>query len=91
MFHSGYGLRFREIGERFGGFDLVMLDRGQYDDSWPYNHITPEEAAKSTEDLKAKALLPSACPTLARGQGWLVTPTIGKSVDLENERQIFTL
>lgn len=56
---SGYGPHFKEIGERFGGFDLAMLDNGQYDKSWPYIHMTPEEAAKAAEDLKAKALLPS--------------------------------
>lgn len=56
---SGYGPHFKEIGERFGGFDLAMLDNGQYDKSWPYIHMTPEEAAKAAGDLKAKALLPS--------------------------------
>lgn len=56
---SGYGPHFKEIGERFDGFDLVMLDNGQYDKSWPYIHMTPEEAVQASMDLKVKALLPA--------------------------------
>ena len=37
---SGYGPHFKAIGERFGGFDLVALDTGQYDPRWPYIHMT---------------------------------------------------
>ena len=42
----------------FGGFDLVVLDTGQYDERWPYIHMTPEEAARAAQDLQANALLP---------------------------------
>ncbi|WP_081803673.1 MBL fold metallo-hydrolase [Halotalea alkalilenta] len=55
---SGYGPHFREIGERFGGFDLVALDMGQYDARWAYIHMVPEEAVRAAEDLGASVLLP---------------------------------
>ena len=55
---SGYGPHFAEIGRRFGGFDLVALDSGQYDERWPFIHMTPEEAARAAQDLHANALLP---------------------------------
>ena len=55
---SGYGPHFADIGRRFGGFDLVALDSGQFDERWPYIHMTPEEAARAAQDLHAKALLP---------------------------------
>jgi L-ascorbate metabolism protein UlaG (beta-lactamase superfamily) len=55
---SGYGPHFREIGERFGGFDLVALDAGQYDRRWANIHMVPEEAAQAAVDLRAKVLLP---------------------------------
>ena len=55
---SGYGPHFADIGLRFGGFDLVVLDTGQYDEQWPYIHMTPEEAAQAAQDLQANALLP---------------------------------
>ena len=56
---SGYGPHFREIGERFGGFDLVALDMGQYDQRWAYIHMTPEEAARAADDLRTRTLLPA--------------------------------
>lgn len=55
---TGYGPHFKEIAQRFGDFDLVALDMGQYDPRWPYIHMTPEEAAQAAEDLKAKAVMP---------------------------------
>ena len=56
---TGYGPHFKELAQRFGGFDLAALDMGQYDPRWPYLHMTPEEAAQAAEDLQTKALLPA--------------------------------
>ncbi|MFS8979411.1 MBL fold metallo-hydrolase [Cupriavidus necator] len=56
---SGYGPHFREVGERFGGFDLVALDMGQYDKHWANIHMFPEQAAQAAEDLQTKVLLPA--------------------------------
>ncbi|MBG0791404.1 MAG: MBL fold metallo-hydrolase [Desulfovibrionaceae bacterium] len=56
---SGYGSHFKEIGERFGGFDLAILDSGQYNEAWRHVHMNPEQAARAAEDLKARAALPS--------------------------------
>ena len=55
---SGYGPHFKQIGESLQGFDLAIMENGQYDKGWPYIHMMPEEAAQAAEDLKAKALLP---------------------------------
>lgn len=55
---SGYGPHFKQIGDMFNDFDLVIMENGQYDKRWPYIHMMPEEVAKAAEDLKAKALLP---------------------------------
>jgi L-ascorbate metabolism protein UlaG (beta-lactamase superfamily) len=55
---SGYGPHFGDIARKFNGFDLVVLDTGQYDERWAFIHMTPEEAAQAAEVLKAKALLP---------------------------------
>ena len=54
---SGYGPHFKEIGERFRGFDLAILDAGQYDTNWPSIHMTPEEAAQAAEELQTHSLL----------------------------------
>jgi len=31
---SGYGKHFAEIGERFGPFDVVLMENGAYNSSW---------------------------------------------------------
>lgn len=56
---TGYGPHFKELAQRFGGFDLAALDMGQYDPRWPYIHMNPEEAAQAAADLRAKTLLPA--------------------------------
>jgi L-ascorbate metabolism protein UlaG (beta-lactamase superfamily) len=54
---SGYWDGFLEIGERFGPFDLVMLECGAYNKAWPTVHMMPEETAQAASDLGAMALL----------------------------------
>jgi L-ascorbate metabolism protein UlaG (beta-lactamase superfamily) len=55
---SGYDKHFTEIGNQFGPFDLAILENGQYDKSWKYIHMMPEETVQASIDLKAKKLLP---------------------------------
>jgi L-ascorbate metabolism protein UlaG (beta-lactamase superfamily) len=55
---SGYSPTFKEVGERFGPFDLVLLECGAYDERWSNIHMMPEETAKAAVDLKAKVLMP---------------------------------
>ena len=54
---SGYDTHFAEIGKTYGGFDLAILENGQYDKSWKYIHMMPEEVVQAAKDLKAKRLL----------------------------------
>ncbi len=56
---SGYGPHYKEIGQRFGRFDLAILECGQYNQDWKYIHMMPEETALAAKDLHASALLPS--------------------------------
>ncbi|MDJ1480043.1 MBL fold metallo-hydrolase [Cytophagaceae bacterium YF14B1] len=55
---SGYDTHFKAIGDKYGPFDIVMLESGQYGSDWPYIHMFPEETVKAAQDLKAKTLLP---------------------------------
>lgn len=55
---SGYDKHFKEIGEKFGSFDIAILESGQYNKSWPNIHMMPEETVQASIDLKAKILLP---------------------------------
>lgn len=55
---SGYDSHFTAIGEKFGPFDLAILECGQYNRYWKHIHMMPEEVVKAAIDLKAKKLLP---------------------------------
>lgn len=55
---SGYDAHFKEIGKKFNRFDLAILECGQYNTSWPFIHMMPEETVQASIDLNAKWLLP---------------------------------
>ncbi len=55
---SGYSASFKEVGSRFGPFDLALLECGAYSEFWPQIHMFPEETAQAALDLKARVLMP---------------------------------
>lgn len=55
---SGYFKGFKEIGERFGPFDVALVETGAYDKQWPDVHMQPEETLQAFLDLKGAWLLP---------------------------------
>jgi L-ascorbate metabolism protein UlaG (beta-lactamase superfamily) len=55
---SGYDTHFKVIGDKFGPFDLVILECGQYHPYWPNIHMMPEETVQAAIDLRGKILLP---------------------------------
>ena len=55
---SGYGEHFKQIGEEYGPFDLTMVECGQYNEGWPYIHMTPEETVQAHIDMNGNYLLP---------------------------------
>ena len=55
---SSYFDGFTEIGERFGPFDLTLMETGAYDMQWPYVHMHPPEVVQAHQDLRGRWLLP---------------------------------
>lgn len=55
---SGYDTHFKEIGEKYGPFDIVILESGQYNTAWPFIHMMPEQTVQAAIDLRSKILLP---------------------------------
>lgn len=55
---SGYDSHFKIIGEKYGPFDLAILENGQYDNNWKYIHMLPGEQKKAAVELDAKCILP---------------------------------
>ena len=54
---SGYDQHFKTIGEKYGPFDLAILENGQYNKSWKYIHLMPQQVVQAAHDLKAKKLM----------------------------------
>ncbi|WP_227006409.1 MBL fold metallo-hydrolase [Rufibacter latericius] len=54
---SGYDTHFKQIGEKYGPFDLTLLECGQYNEAWKYIHMMPEQTAQAHLDLKGKVLM----------------------------------
>ncbi|MEP6597219.1 MAG: MBL fold metallo-hydrolase [Ginsengibacter sp.] len=55
---SGYGDHFKLIDEKFGSFDLAILECGQYNVAWHDIHMLPEETVQASIDLNTKVLMP---------------------------------
>lgn len=62
---SGYGPHFKEIGTKYGPFNLTLLECGQYDRHWPNIHMTPEQTMQAHLDLKGKRMIPMHWGTFA--------------------------
>ncbi|MBH0170303.1 MBL fold metallo-hydrolase [Fictibacillus sp. 18YEL24] len=55
---SGYGPHFKEIGKRYGPFDLTLMECGQYHEKWAVIHMMPEETVQAHLDVSGKVMLP---------------------------------
>lgn len=55
---SGYGPHFKQIGEKYGPFDLTLIETGQYDIKWANIHMMPEESVQANLDVRGEVMLP---------------------------------
>ncbi|MCK6549712.1 MBL fold metallo-hydrolase [Myxococcota bacterium] len=55
----------REIGARFGPFDLTMIEAGQYGSAWPDWHLGPEQAVVAHQLVRGRVMLPVHWGTFA--------------------------
>lgn len=55
---SGYDTHFAEIGKRLGPIDFALLENGQYNTSWKYIHMQPEETLQAGIDLRTRLIIP---------------------------------
>lgn len=54
---SGYDTFFKEIGDKFGPFDLAILELGQYHENWKYIHMLPRQFFQTSKDLQTKRVM----------------------------------
>ncbi len=55
---SGYFSGFKTIGEKYGPFDLTLIETGAYNSDWADIHLLPEEAVQAHIDLGGITMLP---------------------------------
>ncbi len=61
IFHSGdTGMtsQFKEIGKKYGPFDIAFIKMAAYNENWPDIHLNPEQAVEANRDLGGKTLVP---------------------------------
>jgi len=55
---TGYFDGFAQIGERYGPFDLTLIETGAYNLAWPNVHMQPEQSLQAHLDLQGRWMLP---------------------------------
>ena len=55
---GGYSNHFKDIGKKFGGFDLAFMENGQYNRAWHAIHLLPDETAQASDDIHAAKVVP---------------------------------
>lgn len=55
---GGYGPHFKEIGEKYGPFDLTLMECGQYNERWSAIHMMPEESVQAHLDVRGNIMIP---------------------------------
>lgn len=55
---SGYFDGFKQIGEKYGPFDIAFIETGAYDIDWPDIHMTPEQSVQAFIDVKGNVMAP---------------------------------
>ncbi|MDR1695919.1 MAG: MBL fold metallo-hydrolase [Endomicrobium sp.] len=56
---TGYGDIFKEIGAKYGHFDLAFIEIDGWNPGWPNTHMFPEEVMRTMKDINASMLLPT--------------------------------
>jgi len=55
---SGYFNGFKQIGDKYGPFDITFIECGAYNELWHTVHMFPEETMQAHIDLKGRILHP---------------------------------
>ncbi|MGR5175499.1 MBL fold metallo-hydrolase [Vibrio parahaemolyticus] len=55
---SGYFSGFRQIGDKYGPFDITLMENGAYNTLWQTMHLFPKETVQAHIDLRGKYLVP---------------------------------
>ncbi len=54
---GGYDPHFKEVGKKYGPFDITLIEGGQYDRRWSNIHMTPEQSVQANLDVNGKTMM----------------------------------
>jgi L-ascorbate metabolism protein UlaG (beta-lactamase superfamily) len=54
---GGYDPHFKEVGKKYGSFDITLIEGGQYDRRWSNIHMTPEQSVQANLDVNGKTMM----------------------------------
>lgn len=55
---SGYFSGFKQIGDKYGPFDVAMVETGAYNELWSDIHMMPEHSLQAHLDLQGEVMMP---------------------------------
>lgn len=55
---TGYGAHLKEIGEKYGPFDLAFVEIDGWNKGWPLTHLFPDQAIQLCLDIDTKLMFP---------------------------------
>ncbi|WP_207429366.1 MBL fold metallo-hydrolase [Pedobacter sp. SYSU D00535] len=55
---TGYGEHFKEIGQKYGPFDLAFMEIDAWNKGWPNTHLFPEQVIQASQEINASLLFP---------------------------------
>lgn len=56
---TGYGKHLKEIGEKYGPFDMAFVEIDGWNNGWPLTHLFPDEVIQLCKDVDTKLMLPT--------------------------------
>lgn len=56
---TGYGQHLKEIGQKYGPFDMAFVEIDGWNKGWPLTHLFPDEAIQLCQDIGTKLLFPT--------------------------------
>ncbi|WP_158857427.1 MBL fold metallo-hydrolase [Lunatibacter salilacus] len=55
---TGYGTHLKEIGEKYGPFDLAFVEIDGWNKGWPLTHLFPDQAVQLCQDIDTQLMFP---------------------------------
>jgi L-ascorbate metabolism protein UlaG (beta-lactamase superfamily) len=55
---TGYGAHLKEIGEKYGPFDLAFVEIDGWNKGWPLTHLFPDQVIQLCQDIETQLMFP---------------------------------